>query len=181
MSNFRNLGRAALAALALSLASFHALAADAAKDAKGKDNKVVETGWSVRCPDKAKEKDTAKCEIFSKLEVEGTKARIAEFAIGFPEDKTLKKGNARGVIILPLGILLQEGITMTVDEGKPLAFTSRFCTKGGCFSFVDLDKDLIESMKKGKAINMRFKTGANQKANLIMSLENFGKALARIQ
>ncbi len=108
--------------------------------------------------------------------------RVAEFAVGFPQDKSMPKGTARGVIILPLGVLLQAGTSsMKVDDGKPSMFNSRFCTQAGCFSFVNLDQDILNTMKKGKVLNVFFKTADNQDAHAVMDLSSFAKVLGTIE
>ncbi len=155
-------------------------AASTAPPAKA-ENTVVEKTWSVRCPNNTKGSDKKDCEAFDRLEIKSSSARVVEFAVGFPQDNSLKAGMARGVIILPLGILLQSGASMKVDDGKPLAFSSRFCNTSGCFSFVNLDKDILNSMKKGKTLNIFFKTFNNQDAKLPMTLSGFEKALKNIE
>ncbi|HRC26460.1 MAG TPA: invasion associated locus B family protein, partial [Alphaproteobacteria bacterium] len=74
--------------------------------AAGKADKAAAGGvkteslWTVRCQESDKKREH--CEVFQRLIVKETGARAAEFAIGFPEDKNV----ARGVIVLPLGMLL---------------------------------------------------------------------------
>jgi len=156
-------------------------AKDASKSAN-KESQVVEHGWAKRCPENkdTKKKATSSCEIFQLISVKKSKMRVAEFAIGFPNEKGLPKGTARGVVILPLGILLEQGITMTIDDGKPATFQARFCINAGCFSFINLDKKIINKLKKGNKVKFHFKVSTGQDVNLIMSLKNFSKVLRSI-
>jgi invasion protein IalB len=156
-----------------------AAAAPASKAADA--NAVVDDGWNERCVSKDKKADKKNCEVFTRLEMKTSNMRVAEVAIGFPQDKTLPAGTARGVIILPLGVMLEPGATMSIDTGKPFGFKSRFCTQSGCFSFVNLNKDIINSMKTGKDLNVFFKTADNRDAHLTMGLGSFGKALNKIE
>ncbi|MFH1159074.1 MAG: invasion associated locus B family protein [Pseudomonadota bacterium] len=140
------------------------------------DNEVIERGWVKRCSEQP-----ADCEIFQRIDVKKSSIRIAEFAVGFPQGKDVKKGEARGVAILPLGILLEKGVTMKIDSGMPSVFKVRTCTKQGCFIYIDLDKNLIDTMRKGNTVYFTFDFVSGQKVNLIMNLAGFGKALKEIQ
>ena len=144
-------------------------------------NTVLDKGWTERCNSKEKKPNKKNCEVYSRLEMKGSAMRVAEIAIGFPQDDTLKDGAARGVIILPLGIMLEPGATMQVDSGKPVAFKSRFCTASGCFSIVNLSKDILEPMKTGKYLNVFFKTAENRDAHLVMNLAGFDKIISKIE
>lgn len=133
---------------------------------------VVELPWSKRCSKDAKGAET--CEVFARLETGGKdNVRVAEFAITPVNDK----GEAQGVVILPLGILLEQNVAMKMDEGKPAQFKPRFCTNAGCFSYLNLNKEILSSMRSGKSINFFFKTAEGQDVRLIMSLTGFGKAI----
>ena len=142
-------------------------------------NPVVDRGWAVRCnkPEKGqKEQKQKDCEIFGRLEMQKSGMRMTEFAIGFPAVKGTDKKVARGIMILPLGISLEPGVTLKVDDGKPSPFKVSFCTTGGCVANVDLNKDLLDSLHKGKAINLFFKTSDGRDVQLIMGLTGFEKS-----
>ena len=185
MKSLKNYCRILFAVLILGTTAMPSSAEEAKEAAakKAPSNEVVERGWKQRCPkqnllQKLKKKQ---CEVFQRIDVKESSMRVAEFAVGFPSEKTLEKGAARGVVILPLGILLEQGVEMKVDTAKPLAFKSRYCTNAGCFSYLNLSKDLLDFMKKAKTVTFVFKTSEGQNVNLIMSLNGFEKALKGIQ
>lgn len=168
-----------IAALLLTFSTAPAFAADAKTDKKaaaGKAPEVIEQTWSKRCNEKTK----TDCEIFDVLAVKQNKARIAEFAIGFPPSEKLKKGTARGVVILPLGVLLEPGVGLKVDDKKPITFKVRYCTNAGCFSYIDLDEDMLEDMQKAKQLNFFFRSMDGKEVRLIMGLTGFPEALKSI-
>ena len=145
---------------------------------KAPPQEITERGWTLRCPD-VKKGEKKYCEIFQRLDMkDAADARVAEFAIGFPEDE--KKNVARGVIVLPLGILLESGVAMKIDDNEPFVFKTRYCTNAGCFSYVSLSKDLLTSLRKGKTVTFQFKSFAGQDVNLIMNLVGFEKSLKEI-
>ncbi len=149
------------------------------KGAKGAAPAAAEVAWTMRCqPQKEGEASADKkhCEVFQRLIVKESSARVAEFAIGFPEGGDV----ARGVVVLPLGILLQSGVEMKIDEGKPYAFKIRYCTNAGCFAYVNLDKTILDSMRQGKLASFFFKSADGKDVNLSMTLSGFEAALKEI-
>lgn len=163
-------------ALAVALGLFVFINGQAVAGKEGAPPADSAVAWTLRCqPQKegAAADDKKSCEIFQRLVVKESLARVAEFAIGFPEGSEI----ARGVIVLPLGILLQPGVEMRIDDGKPYAFKIRYCTEAGCFAYVNLDKDLLETMRKGTSANFAFKAADGKDVNLSMTLSGFGTAL----
>lgn len=128
--------------------------------------------WSVRC-DEGKENS---CEIFQRLVVKETGQRVAEFAIGFPEDKDV----ARGVVVLPLGILLTGGAVMQIDDGQAFKFDVRYCSQQGCFAFLNLDKALLDRLRNGNNATVIFKTLEGKSMSVNLSLKGFTKSLKEV-
>lgn len=153
--------------------SAQAAAPEAKKAEAEKKIEMQESGWAKRCEDK----ENKKCEVFQVLSVKDSKARVAEFALGFPESKDV----GRGGVILPLGILLEDGVTMRIDDGKPYVFKVRYCTNDGCVAFLKVDNALVAAMDKGKQITFSMKSAVGQNVNLVLSLSGFGKALKEIR
>jgi len=149
-------------------------AAPTAKD----DNTIIESGWTKRCEPAADKKGKEYCEIFQRMTTKKDSLRIAEFGLGYNDGKT---DAIHGAIVLPLGVLLQPGVLMKVDDGKPVSFKVAYCIKGGCFSYITLESTFVDSMKKGHTISFQFKAADGKNVNLIMKLDNFEKVLKEIQ
>lgn len=151
-------------------------AAPAAAKAAAPKQEIVDTGWQKRCPDKTNKN----CEIFERMQVKGG-ARVAEFAIGY-DPKNSDHSVARGAVVLPLGILLQPGVALKIDDDKPAAiFQNRYCTNDGCFSFVNFNKDILNALKKAKVVHFLFKGAEGQDVNLVMNLKGFEEALKTLE
>ncbi len=136
--------------------------------------------WNVRCNDvpKADSEETTKyCQIVQRLNEQETGKRFAEFLIGYPEDA---EGEARGIVILPLGVLLSAGVKMQIDEGRVYQFDYRYCTDIGCVSVVKLSDGIIDEMKKGAKASISFLSAKGQQVNLPITLEGFSKALSEL-
>lgn len=137
--------------------------------------------WLTRCeePQEGTETTTPYCEVFQALVMQETNQRFAEFAVGFPQDAS-EKGIARGVIVLPLGILLTDGIQMQIDDGQKYKFQVRYCGNNGCFAFVNLNKGLLDELRKGSETKIIAKATTGQDMIIKMTLKGFKKALQKI-
>jgi invasion protein IalB len=132
--------------------------------------------WTVRCEKGAKSQKDGKCEIFQRLILKENGKRVTEMAIGFPE----KKDTARGVIVLPLGVLLTEGMTLQIDANPAFAFKVRYCSNDGCFAYVNLSKAVLDTMRKGSKATLSFRTMQGKKVNVVISLKDFDKSLKQV-
>lgn len=141
-----------------------------AAETEGGDGKPVEP-WTVRCQEEPKY-----CEIVQRLVMKESGQRFAEIAIGYPpSEKT-----ARGVMILPLGVLLEDGVKMTIDDGKPYKFNFRYCSADGCVAVVTLNDKVVGQLKKGNQAVLQFKNLKGQNINLPITLKGFTDAISEV-
>ncbi len=134
--------------------------------------------WSTRCSDGATGKDVKRgtCEVFQRLNLKETNQRLIEFAVGFPEGRD----DARGIIVLPLGVLLEPGVEMQVDDQSPLKFKVRYCDAKGCFAYISLNNAVLDMLRKGDKARIIFSSPKPQKIQIDMSLKGFAKALKAV-
>lgn len=132
--------------------------------------------WAIRCAKDEKTGKSGKCEIFQRLVVKETGKRVVEFAVGFPESTD----SARGVVVLPLGMLLTEDVSMQVDKEKSFSFKPRYCVPEGCYAFVNLNRKLLDIMRAGKEVQISFRALDGKPVNIKLQLEGFGKGLKEI-
>ena len=152
-----------------------AAAAPAAEKDTAKDKTAkTEALWTKRCETEGEKK--GQCELFQRLIVKETGKRVVEFAVGYPE----KKDEARGVIVLPLGILLTEGVKLQIDAGQTFSVKPRYCGPEGCYAYVNLNKQMLDLMRKGKEAGISFQTLQGKTITVKLSLEGFGKSLKEI-
>lgn len=162
--------------LALGLFPAHSLYAEDAADVSKEQN---EEPWIVRCNDQEDVKldnKRGKCEIFQRLSLKDTGQRVVELAIGFPDDKDA----ARGIFILPLGILLQPGVTMQIDDNPPLKFAVRYCVPNGCIAYVNMNDAVLDMLKKGDKANVVVKQSDGEDITLPIILKGIAKALDEV-
>jgi invasion protein IalB len=137
--------------------------------------------WTVRCGEK-KEGDTAPphCEIFQRLVSKDSGQRVTEFAVGYPDGPGAGR-DARGVIVLPLGVVVDEGMDMQIDEGQKFKFRVRYCMAKGCLAFLNLNDNLLSALSGGREALITGKAFNGQDVNIRLSLDGFGEALKKIQ
>ena len=135
---------------------------------------AAEDAWDVRCQDLQGKEE---CEMYQRLTFADTGQRVAEVAFGYPSH--MPKG--RGVIVLPLGVLLTEGAKLRIDDGKSYKFNMRYCTGEGCFAFIGLNDKLVNQMKKGGEAFIVFKMMDGQETEISLSLMGFTKSYEKIR
>jgi invasion protein IalB len=117
------------------------------------------------------------CEIFQRQDIGETGERILEFAITYPEGQK----DAFGILILPTGILLQEGVKLSVDDGDMYQLSVRYCIPNGCIVHFNLDEKLINLMAKGKAASVNIFSANGQNLAISVPLTGFAKMLKGVQ
>jgi invasion protein IalB len=125
--------------------------------------------------------ERGKCEIYKRIVIGTTGQRAAEFAIGFPDNKD----RARGVIIMPLGILLRAesgkaAMRMVVDDGEPFEFRPRYCDAGGCYAYLSLSETVLDMFRKGEAVSLLLHSRDGKPIRIEMSLKGITRALKKI-
>lgn len=151
--------------------------AETTQEAPSDQAKAENSPWAVRCNQVKKSEDEESvefCQIAQRLNEQESGKRFAEFLIGYPEET---KGEARGIVILPLGVLLKPGVKMQIDDGKLYQFDYRYCTDIGCVSVIRLSDATIEEMKKGNKAAIQFISAKGLQINLPITLKGFTKAI----
>ncbi len=152
--------------------------------ASSKEKVESPSAWTIRCteiPKDAEKKDSKavkSCEIFQRLSVKETGQRLIEFAVGKNVDS--ETGDARGVVVLPLGILLQPGVLMQIDKDQPYKFDVNHCTEKGCFAYVDLNAEIIDHMYKGNLATLILKTIEGKNVKIALSLKGFKQSYEKV-
>ena len=152
--------------------------------------------WSVRCEGEGKAQI---CEAFQRLTHAKSGMRVMEFAIGFPQAErevqknltaiappsaALQMGRempGRGVIVLPLGIMLPDGVILKIDQSKRYAFEVRYCTAEGCYAYIDLPRATIDHLGRAMNATISFTTLDKKNISLPIDLNGFGGALQAIR
>jgi invasion protein IalB len=79
-------------------------------------------------------------------------------------------------ITLPLGMSLQQGTRVIVDQGQPMTAPYVICFANGCLSDHEASAALIDTMKKGQGLVVQGINGAGQAISVVLPLGDFAKA-----
>jgi invasion protein IalB len=78
-------------------------------------------------------------------------------------------------ITLPLGMSLQPGTRVVIDEGQPMTAPYSVCIQSGCMADYEASGELISNLKKGKGLAVQGLNGAGQVITLVVPLTDFAK------
>jgi invasion protein IalB len=79
-------------------------------------------------------------------------------------------------VTLPLGMSLQHGTRVIIDQGQPATGAYVICFTNGCMADYEVNPDLISKLKKGQQLVVQAINSANQPLSLAMPLGDFQKA-----
>ncbi len=79
-------------------------------------------------------------------------------------------------VTLPLGMSLQPGTRVIIDQGQPMTGPYVICFNNGCMADYEASNDLISSLKRGQGLVVQGINGAGQPISLVLPLTDFAKA-----
>ena len=79
-------------------------------------------------------------------------------------------------ITMPLGMALQPGTRVIVDDGQPISAPYVTCIPNGCMADYEASQELIDHMKKGKGLALQAMNGNGQPVSITLPLADFAKA-----
>ncbi|MEL6678442.1 MAG: invasion associated locus B family protein [Pseudomonadota bacterium] len=139
---------------------------------EGETLKATHGDWQVRCIE-----GQDGCYIFQlALNPEGNPA--AELSVVPLEQEGVSAGFT---VLLPLGVLLQEGLIVQVDQNPGVRHAYRVCTNNGCVARFGVRTETVENMKSGQQLLMGV-SALNLEAPVALqiSLRGFTRAFAEL-
>jgi invasion protein IalB len=79
-------------------------------------------------------------------------------------------------VTLPLGMSLQPGTRVIVDQGQPMTGPYVICFTNGCMADYEASNELIAKLKSGQGLVVQGINGAGQPISLVLPLQDFAKA-----
>jgi len=79
-------------------------------------------------------------------------------------------------VTLPLGVSLQAGTRVIIDNGQPLTGPYVICLSNGCMAEYEASDELIAKMKSGQSLHVQGIYGSGQSISIPMPLFDFAKA-----
>ena len=79
-------------------------------------------------------------------------------------------------VITPLGVVLTEGLTMTIDSGRDESAAFQICTEQGCLVREPVGDSLIDRLKRGRVAKISVFAANQGEVTSDISLRGFTKA-----
>ena len=79
-------------------------------------------------------------------------------------------------MLMPIGLMLRPGFRFAIDSGPPTDGSYEICFPNGCFAEAKIKGTLLESLKKGKTVDVSVRNRDNAEVIFAVPLEGFGKA-----
>jgi invasion protein IalB len=79
-------------------------------------------------------------------------------------------------VTLPLGMSIQPGTRVIVDQGQPMTGPYVICFNNGCMADYEASQELIGKLKKGQGLVVQGINGQGQAISLVLPLQDFAKA-----
>ncbi|MFL6799700.1 MAG: invasion associated locus B family protein [Xanthobacteraceae bacterium] len=88
------------------------------------------------------------------------------------------EGDTRKIlrVTLPLGMALQPGTRLIVDQGQPMTGAYVVCLPTGCMADYEASGELVGKLKSGQNLHVQGFNGAGQPVSLVLPLPEFAKA-----
>ena len=79
-------------------------------------------------------------------------------------------------VTLPLGMSIQPGTRVIVDQGQPMTGPYVICFQNGCMADYEASGELIGKLKRGQGLVVQGINGSGQPISLVLPLNDFAKA-----
>ncbi len=132
--------------------------------------------WKVYCKVK-KSTNRELCHIFQILRKKSDRKQIMRVELGYLKPNS----SPRLIVILPLGIALPPGISIQVDGNQSNRFEIETCTREGCRASVEVDHILLNEMRMGSKMKIKFSTLNRKKFIVPVSLKGFSTGNASLK
>jgi invasion protein IalB len=80
-------------------------------------------------------------------------------------------------LLIPLGLLLQPGIRIAIDQNQASPGRYASCLPNGCFAEVTVKNDFVAALKKSTTLNVSARNQTSQEVTFAVPMAGFGKAL----
>ena len=138
---------------------------------QGEQPQLTYTPWTKVCQKGPDPKAGQTCFIGRDGRVESGMPVVAAVLI-VPEGQPKKVLR----VTLPLGMSLQPGTRVIIDQGQPMQGPYVICFNNGCMADYEASGELIGNMKKGQGLVVQGINGAGQAISLVLPLTDFAKA-----
>ncbi|WP_029005821.1 invasion associated locus B family protein [Azorhizobium doebereinerae] len=84
--------------------------------------------------------------------------------------------NKKFIVSVPVGMLLQPGTRVIIDQQPPLSLKYEICFPNGCFAGMDVNAEFVTKLKKAQNITVQALQMGGRTLNFILPAKDFAKA-----
>ncbi len=132
--------------------------------------------WMIKC--EGGEGATERCVAYQNIVVTQSRQQLLTIAVGYLGPQ----GEPWVILTVPLGVLLQAGVALKVDEGERFDATFKICTAKGCEAGIPPEDDVLWLMKAGLVARIAFLDGVTgRQITVPVSLKGFSAAFRTLK
>jgi invasion protein IalB len=136
----------------------------------------AQPGWVARCSSPSRDAPL-ECAMEQSAVLTKTGQLVALVNIRVPGDTR----SPIALVQLPLGLNLQAGAKLQVDEGKSVELPVQTCENRGCYATVPISPEMLNAMRAGKQLKIVFQDLAKETIAIPMSLADFSASYDKIK
>ena len=151
-------------------------AAPAQPTAPVRTETIVYDNWVVTCRDTVGKSSKRNCSAVMQISSKKTKQSVFVWQIGQDND-----GKAVFAVRTPLGVRVQDGVQITVGNGKPRKVDFVLCEQRGCNARGPFDDAFAKELVAGTEATAAFTLADGKTVNLKLPLNGIDKALPALR
>lgn len=129
--------------------------------------------WVLAC---VAQEAATRCAITHSQQDPQSRQRILAIEVNRAAD-----GSARGILVMPFGLKLAEGVALVAPDEAPMELAFSTCLPAGCILPLSLDAALVERLSKGGVAELRAVAADGGKGvTFSLPLDGFGPAFGRL-
>ncbi|MBB4120501.1 invasion associated locus B family protein [Martelella radicis] len=130
--------------------------------------------WRVTC---VSDGTTDRCAMIHSQVAKDSGQRVLTIELNAPATD-----RAQGMLIMPFGLALAKGVTMTIDtDGTGATFGFSTCLPQGCLVPIEFDANMLERLKNGGVLHiMATPIDGSDRIDISASLKGFTAAFNRL-
>jgi invasion protein IalB len=136
----------------------------------------AQPGWIARCSSPSRDAPL-ECAMEQSAVLTKTGQLVALVNIRVPGDTRAPIA----LVQLPLGLNLQAGAKLQVDDGKSADLPIQTCENRGCYASVPISPEMLSALRAGKQLKLVFQDLAKETIAIPMSLADFALAYDKIK
>ena len=136
----------------------------------------AQPGWAARCSSGSRDAPL-ECAIEQNAILTKTGQLVVLVNIRVPGDTR----TPIALVQLPLGLNLQAGAKLQVDDGKSIELPIQTCENRGCYASIPVSPEMLHALRSGKQLKVQFQDLAKETIAIPMTLTDFTAAYDKIK